>query len=343
MDLWFLPKGGPVVPCLPMRVLVTGATGFLGGRLVRRLCECGHDVVAADRPGLDTEEISTLPCQLRSFDLLADPATLRLALKGVEAVCHVAALVTFAPERYGEQWRVNVEGTRRLLAASREAGVVRFVYTATVNVLGVPVDPPGDEQTPFDWAPYHLGYMDSKHAAEAIVLREAGPLEVVSVLPGTLFGPGDRYQNAGTYVLQAARGRLLAAPPGGTPVAHVDDVAEGHRLALERGESGQRYVLAGEYVPYATLYRWINEAVGRPGPLLTLPAPVLRATGWLADALRAGAGISLPWTEGLAVAACSRLDYSSERACHALGWTHRPAHEAVLDAVDYYRNQGLIS
>jgi dihydroflavonol-4-reductase len=208
-------------------------------------------------------------------------------------------------------------------------------------VLGVPRDPPGDETTPFDWAPYHLGYMDSKAAAEAEALAAAG-LEVCSVLPGTIFGPGDRFANAGQYVLQAAQGRLLLAPPGGTTVVHVDDVAEGHRLALERGLPGRRYVVAGEYVPYAELFRWINEALGRPGPLLTLPGAWLRAAGRLADGLRAHAGLSLPWSEGLAVAATSRLDYASTRAERELGYRFRPARQAVQDAIDWYRARGLI-
>jgi dihydroflavonol-4-reductase len=324
-----------------MRVLVTGATGFLGGRLVRRLHQAGYEVTATGLPGEGFDLLADLPCPGVPLDLLGPEADLGEALAGVESVLHVAGSVTFDPGRYAAQWRANVEGTRRLLAACRNAGVRRLVLTATVNVLGVPRSPPGDETTPFDWGPYHLGYMDSKAAAEALALAEPG-IDVVSVLPGTLFGPGDRFANAGSYILQAAQGRLLLAPPGGTPVVHVDDVAEGHRLALEQGVAGRRYVLAGEYVPYATLFRWINTALGRPGPLATLPGAWMRAAGRLADGLRAHAGLSLPWSEGLAVAATSRLDYASTRAEHELGYRYRPAREAVLEAIGWYRDRGLI-
>lgn len=320
-------------------VLVTGATGHLGGRLVRELTSHGYRVRASGRPGDPLTALEGLECEIVLGDLL-DAGARRRLVAGVDAVCHVAAWVTFQPAHYDAQMQVNVEGTRGLLEAAREAGVRRFLNTATVNTLGIPpvAGTSGDEDTPFDWGPFHLGYMDSKHAAEAAVLAASAPgFETLSVNPGTMFGPGDVFGSAGTYLLEAAKGRLLLALPGGTTVAHVDDVARGHRLALAKGRPGARYVLGGEAVPYALLFRWINRALGRVGPVATVPAPLLRAAGRVADALRDGLGLPVPFGAGLAEAACAPLYYSSARAARELGYVSRPAREAVEDAVAWYR------
>ncbi len=323
-------------------VLVTGATGHLGGRLVRELLTHGYRVRATGRPGDPTTALSDLDCEYRPADLRSDEALAAL-VDGVDAVCHAAAWVTFDPAHYEKQWAVNVGGTHALLRAARRAGVKRFLYTATVNTLGSPEGGRlGDEQTPFDWARWHLGYMDSKRASEAEVLDANGAgMQTLSVNPGTLFGPGDALQSAGTYLLQAARGRLRIAPAGGTTVAHVDDVARGHRRALELGQPGRRYVLGGEAVPYAVLYRWLNAEVGRHGPVATAPASLLRAAGRAADGLRR-LGLPIPFSEGLAVVASAPLYYSSARASHELGHRTRPAREAVREHAAWYRARGWI-
>lgn len=329
-----------------MRVMVTGATGFVGGRLTRLLLQTGHDVRASGHPSDPTDDLDRLGCEYRPVDLLDAEGVESLA-EGVEAVFHVAGLATFQPRLYERQWKVNVEGTRNVLAACRRHRVGRLVYTSTVNTLGIPAPTTvGDEDTPFDWGPWGLGYMDSKRAAESLVLEAAGRgapggLDAVCVLPGTMFGPQDRFFAAGTYVREAARGRLLLAPPGGTTVVHVDDVAAGHLSALERGRTGARYVLGGDCLSYATLYRVINEAVGRPGPFGVIPAQLLRWGGRLADGLRR-LGLPVEASEGLAVAGCAPLYYDSGRARRELGYHARPAVAGIHEAVAWYRAQNLI-
>jgi dihydroflavonol-4-reductase len=325
-----------------MRTLVTGATGFLGSRIARLLREAGHEVRTTGRPGDPTDGLDGLGCEHLAGDLLDGEAT-RAAVRGMEAVFHVAAMVTFDPQLYDRQVRVNVEGTRLLLEAARAAGVRRFVHTSTVNALGIPpAGTIGDETTAWNWGCWHLGYMDSKKAAEDLVLAAArADLDAVCVLPGTMFGPGDRFFSAGTYVREGARGRLVLAPPGGTTVVHVDDVARGHLLALARGRRGARYVLGGEAVSYRTLYSWIAEEVGRTPPRATLPAFLLRLAGRASDALRA-LGLPIPFSEGVAVAGCAELYYSSALAERELGYAWRPAREGVRDAVAWYRERGLL-
>jgi len=276
-------------------------------------------------------------------DVLDEGGT-RRATRGMEAVFHVAAMVSFEPAHYWQQMRVNVQGTQVLLDACREAGVSRLVYTSTVSTLGAPrPGQVGHEGTVFDWQPWRLGYMDSKKAAEELVNAAARDgMDALSVLPGTFFGPGDINQNAGQYVLQCAKGRLRAAPPGGTSVVHVDDVARGHLLALERGQRCGRYILGGENLTYRRLFSIIARAVGRTPPAVTLPATVVRAAAQASDWLRSRAGAPLPLSAGLARAACSRLFYSSDHARRELGYTFRPAREAVEDAVRWYAAEGVL-
>ncbi len=325
-----------------MRILLTGASGFLGARIARLLCSSEHPVRAAFHPREDAQLLRGLPLQLFPCDLLDELCT-RRAVEGVDTVIHTAALVSFDPRRYADQVRVNVEGTRLLLGAACRAQVGCFIYTSTVNTLGAPpAGQVGDERTPFDWHPWRLGYMDSKKAAEDLVLRASGRLRALSLLPGTLFGPGDIHLNAGQYILQIARGLGLAAPPGGTCVAHVDDVARGHLRALSRGSTGERYVLGGENLSYPELFRLIAEELGQRPPQLTLPAGALRLAGRVADRLGRRLGAPLPFSEGLAVAACSRLYYSSAKAQRELGYRFRPAAEAIADAVRWYRQAGRL-
>lgn len=331
-------------PCWSVfMLLVTGATGFLGGRLVRLLSELGHEVRASGRPGDSTELLEGLGCQWMPADLQDGPAVERL-VEGVSDVFHVAGLVTFKPELYEAQHLVNVEGTRNLLRAARTAGVGRFIYTSTVNTLGIPAaGQVGDEDTPFNWGPWRLGYMDSKHAAEKLVVEAAAAgMDAVCLLPGTMFGPGDLFKNAGMYILQAAKGRMLVAPAGGTTVVHVDDVARGHLLAWQKGKASGRYILGGEQVDYRTLYTWITEEIGRRPPLVTVPRKVVRWTGRQAERLRRFTRLAIPFSEGLAVAATADLYYSSARAERELGYRARPARESIREAVDWYRQRGWI-
>ncbi len=318
-------------------LLVTGATGFLGSRIVRMLCADGHRVRATGHPDDPAFE---MPGEYIPGDLL-DQKTIDKILEGVSSVFHVAGLVTFRPDLYDKQMQVNVEGTRILLEASGKAGVQRFVYTSTVNTLGIPPEGElGDENTAFNWEPWRLGYMDSKRAAEKLVLQSG--LDSVCVLPVTMFGPGDVFFNAGSYIRESARGRAILAPPGGTTVAHVDDVARGHWLAFQKGKRAERYILGGEPKSYMEILTMIAEELGRRPPLGTAPGFLLRFLGRQSDRLRKYLRIPIQLSEGLMVAGNSHLYYSTEKAERELGYQYRPAREAIRDAVDWYREKEML-
>ncbi|RME24595.1 MAG: epimerase, partial [Deltaproteobacteria bacterium] len=167
-------------------------------------------------------------------------------------------------------------------------------------------------------------------------------LDAVCVLPVTMFGPGDLNFNAGTYVRLVARGAGLFVPPGGTTVAHVDDVAHGHVLAWKKGAKGRRYILGGQPMTYREIFATIAGELGRRPPIATIPKALLHGAGTAADFTGKVLGRRLPFSRGLARAACSRLFYSSARAESELGYRFRPAAEAIADAVEWYRTNGLI-
>ncbi|MBN1947174.1 MAG: NAD-dependent epimerase/dehydratase family protein [Bradymonadales bacterium] len=328
-----------------MKVLITGGTGLLGSRLARLLLDRGARVRIGYRPGDITRAVDGLELDHCPADLL-DPVGIRKAVQGVEVVFHTAALVSFDPEAYQSQMRVNIGGTRLLLAEAARAGVRRFLYTSTVNTLGIPADGQlGDEQTPFDWSRFRLGYMDSKRDAERLVLQAARQgLDAVCLLPGTFFGPGDVHLNAGAYIRLISRVPVLVAPPGGTTAVHVDDVARGHLLALEKGRPAERYILGGVPISYFELFRMIGRLLGRPQPRWVLPRGPLVLLGRGASILRSASRLPVPLTEGLVVAACSPLYYSSAKAAQELGWTFGPLEEAIREAIEWYRRNapGLI-
>lgn len=318
-------------------LLVTGATGFLGSRIAKMLVTDGHKIRCTGHPN---DPVGDIPGEYLPCDLL-DEETTQKALEGVTAVFHVAAMVTFQPTLYEKQMQVNVEGTRILLRACEKAGVKRFIYTSTVNTLGIPAEGElADEDTPFNWQPWRLGYMDSKHAAEKLVLKS--DLDAVCALPVTMFGPGDVFFNAGSYIKESAKGRAILAPPGGTTVAHVDDVAYGHWLAYKKGRRCERYILGGEPLSYLEILTMIAEELGRRPPLATAPGFLLRWAGRQSDRLRKYLRIPIQLSEGLMVAGSSHLYYSTKKAEKELGYQHRPARQAIRDAVNWYREKGLI-
>ena len=224
-----------------MTVLVTGAAGFVGSAVVRRMLGRGYAVRALVRQTSDRRNLEGLEIETVVGDL-TDRASLVRALRGCTGLCHVAADYRLWVPDPGPIFRVNVDGTRDLLEAAAEAGVERIVYTSSVATLGnLPGGAPADEDTPVTFAHMIGPYKQSKFRAEEQVQRliAAHGLPVVIVNPSTPIGPGDvRPTPTGRMIVEAAAGRMPAYVDTGLNVVHVDDVAEGHVLAFEKGDVG---------------------------------------------------------------------------------------------------------
>lgn len=326
-------------------VLVTGATGFVGAALVRALLARGLAVRVLARQGANRANLQGLPVEVAVGGLTDEPSLVR-AVAGCSALFHAAADYRLWVPDPQAMYRTNVEGTRILLRAAAAAGVKRIVYTSSVAVLGLHADrTPADETTPSTLADMIGPYKRSKFLAEEEVrrmVREEG-VPAVIVNPSTPVGPGDvRPTPTGRMIVEAASGRMPAFVDTGLNVVHVDDVAEGHLLAFDRGAVGERYILGGENLSLAKILARIAAIVGRTPPSVKLPRRLIYP---LAVGAETWARISgrepFVTVDGLKMAA-KHMFFTSAKAERDLGYRARPADEALADAVAYFRSLGWV-
>jgi dihydroflavonol-4-reductase len=327
-----------------VRALVTGATGFVGAAVARALLQSGREVRALVRAGSDRRNLAGLQLECLEGDL-TDAASLARAVRDCEAVFHVAADYRLGAPRPQELYQVNVEGTRNVLNAARAAGVGRIVYTSSVATIGIPADgTPGNEATPVTLADMVGHYKRSKFLAEELARTAArSGLPVVIVNPSTPVGPGDvKPTPTGLMVRDAACGRMPAYVDTGLNIVHVDDVAAGQLLALERGRTGECYILGGEDMTLRAILADIARQVGRRPPRVRLPARALLPVAMIAEGVaRLTGGTTRITVEGVRLAQ-KRMFFSSDKAVRELGYRFRPASEAFADALAWLRGQGLL-
>jgi dihydroflavonol-4-reductase len=329
-----------------MMTLVTGATGFVGAAVVRRLLATGHKVRIIVRPGSNRRNLEGLAVEAVPGDL-ADPPSLARALKGCAALFHVAADYRLWVPDPDAMYRTNVDGTRDILREALSAGVKRIVYTSSVATLGTAADgSPADEDTPSTLDDMIGPYKRSKFLAEVLVRRlvsEQG-LPAVIVNPSTPVGPGDvKPTPTGRVIVDAASGRMPAYVDTGLNVVHVDDVASGHLLAFERGRTGERYILGGENMTLKEILDAISRNAGRPSPRIRLPHGLVLPLACLCEAWTriSGGGEPRATRDGVRMAK-KPMYFSSEKARRELGYEPRPAEEAIRDAVAWFRQHGYV-
>ena len=324
--------------------LVTGATGFVGSAVARRLLAEGFAVRVLARPGSDRRNLAGIAVEVAEGNL-TDAASLQRACAGCEALFHVAAdYRTWAP-RPQELYQANVEGSRALMRAALDAGVKRVVYTSSVAVLGIPKDgTPGDEATPVTVDDMIGHYKRSKYLAEEAVREFVGQgLNLVIVNPSTPIGPRDlKPTPTGRIVVDAASGKMPAYVDTGLNIAHVDDVAEGHWLAYTKGATGERYVLGGTDMSLRQILETIADIVGRKPPKLRLPHAAVLPVAYVAEALARLTGKPPVATVEEVRMSKKLMFFSSAKAQRELGYRIRPARQALQDAVSWYRDNGYL-
>jgi dihydroflavonol-4-reductase len=264
--------------------LVTGATGFVGAAVARNLARKGHRLRLLARPGSDRRNLAGLHAELVEGDLAA-PESLPPAVAGCRYLYHVAADYRLWVPDAAAMRRVNIDGTLALLRAAAAAGVERSVYTSSVAALGLTLDgSPADETTPV--TPAHLvgAYKRSKYDAEQAVRQLAATQDIVIVNPSTPVGPGDvKPTPTGKMVLDAANGKMPAFVDTGLNIVHVDDVAEGHVLAMEKGRVGEAYILGGDDLMLGQFFAMIAGQAGRKPPAIRLPIAPLVPLAWVLE------------------------------------------------------------
>ncbi|MDX1514757.1 MAG: NAD-dependent epimerase/dehydratase family protein [Gammaproteobacteria bacterium] len=328
-----------------MTTLITGASGFVGAAVARSLIAQGHQLRALVRETSNLRNLDGLELEIAHGDL-RDPESLRNAVTGCKALFHVAADYRLWAKEPQDLYDSNVHGTVNLMRAAADAGIRRIVYTSSVATLGFRYDgSPSDEYTPVALDDMIGHYKRSKFQAEEAVMgmvRNDG-LAAVVVNPSTPVGPRDvKPTPTGRIIVDAAAGRMPAFVDTGLNVVHVDDVARGHLLAFDRGEIGERYVLGGDNMSLENILREVARVTGRPAPRVRLPHAVVMPIAYLSEGwARVFGGEPMATVDGVRMSR-KRMYYSSRKAEQSLGYRHRPASEAISDAVAWFRDNGYL-
>ena len=330
------------------RVLVTGASGFVGSAVARALKARGAEVVALVRPSSPRSNLQGLGAEIAIGDM-TDQASVQAAAQGARYLFHVAADYRIWAHNPEEIVRANRVGTTAVMQAVKAAGVERIVYTSSVATLGpkpgddpnAPVDETGalTERTAIG------AYKRSKVIAERIVERMAADegLPVVIVNPSTPIGPRDiKPTPTGRIITEAASGHTPAYIDTGLNLVHVDDVAEGHLLALDKGLIGERYILGGQDVDLSRMFADICALAGRKPPTIKLPRAPLYPLAAIFEAVAQVTGKEPMLTRDALKMAKRKMFYTSAKAERELGYRARPYGEGIADALAWFREHGYV-
>lgn len=321
--------------------LVTGASGFVGSAVARALAARGLRVRVLMRPNASRVNIAQLACETVTGDM-RDEASMTAALKGARYLFHVAADYRLWARDPGEIERNNLQGAKATMGAALKAGVEKVVYTSSVAAL----KPGGDETHRHTEKSVIGAYKRSKLVAEREVERliEQEKLPAVLVAPSTPIGPRDvKPTPTGRIIVEAATGRMPAFVDTGLNLVHVDDVAQGHLLALDKGQVGENYILGGEDVALQTMLGDIAFLSGRKAPTIKLPRAPLFPLAYAAEAVARVTGKEPFLTADALRMSRYQMFFSSEKAKRDLGYAARPYREGLRDALVWFRQHGYLS
>ncbi len=326
-----------------MKAFVTGGTGFVGANLVRLLLQEGYEVRALARSNARMDNLNGLEIEVVNSDLL-DPNLSEL-IKGCDCLFHVAAHYSLWQSDRELLYQSNVLGTRNVLAAARTAGVERSIYTSSVAAIGV--DPSGDPTTEQYQSPVEklIGhYKQSKYWAEqeAIKAVQSGQ-DVVIVNPSTPIGAYDiKPTPTGDIVLRFLQRRMPSYVETGLNFVHVRDVALGHLLALQKGKTGDRYILGNQNLSLKQLLDELSQMTGLSAPARSVPVWLPLSIAWIDEAIltKFGKTPSIP-IDGVRMSK-QPMYYNPEKAIRELGLPQTPIRTALKDAVDWFQEKSSI-
>lgn len=309
-----------------MAVLVTGASGFVGSWLTRRLVESGETVKVLHRPKSDLSQIKDLS-YVSCLGDVTDKDSLSRSLEGADTVFHLAGVVGYTPDMRAAMEKVNVGGTQNVVDLLRGRTDVRLVYMSSVVAVGASFDgQPLNEKSPYNVKHLNLGYFETKRRAEEIVLSSCAnqELNAVALNPSTIYGAADMLKGSRKVQLKVVQGHLSVYPKGGVSVVSVHDVVEALMAARKRGRSGERYILCGENLLLKELFQKIAHFAGSQAPRWPMPNWVMHALGLAGVISRENA-----WTAVL----YHWFDHS--KATIELGFKPRPADQAIQESVQW--------
>lgn len=326
------------------RVVITGASGLLGGNLAAELIARGHEVAATRRAGTRIAHLADLPITWLDADL-GDPRALATAFAGAAAVFHCAAAVTVQREVTPEMTAANVTGTQHVIDAVEAAGVPRLVHTSSVVAVGLSTDgQPCDETAAWNFEEAGLidGYAITKRRAEELVHAARDRIDAVIVNPTYMFGPRDVRPSSGGMILNVARGRVPGSTSGYNNFADARDVARGMIAAWELGRRGERYILGGHDLTYGDVFRLIARVANVKPPRLHVPETMARALGKVGDLMERRGKQPLVNSTQVRYAYTDRFRFTSAKAMRELGYTISPLEPAIADALAWFRAHAML-
>ncbi|MBP6015633.1 MAG: NAD-dependent epimerase/dehydratase family protein [Candidatus Promineofilum sp.] len=319
-----------------MKAFVTGGTGFIGRAVVRRLVERGYQVSALARSEAGARLLRGQGANVVIGDV-TDRDSMRGGMTGSDVVFHIAGVYDFTPEGIVRAEAVNVGGTRNALELAHELGVPRIVYTSTVAVFG---DTQGQvpDETYYAGAPFLSEYDRTKwlahyEVAESLILQGA---PIIIVMPGGVYGPGDN-----SWLVEIMRlfyRGLLPVLPGPETIityAYVDDVAEGHILAAEKGRLGQSYILAGPAIPLSEMVDFWAQLTGKARPVARIPARYARGLAPVAGRAQSIFSLHEAFSGALFRTLGATYAGRSDKARAELGWRPRPIQTGMLETFEW--------
>lgn len=326
-----------------MRYFITGATGFIGGRVAKQLVEAGHEVVALVRSPQKAKHLTDVGVSISQGDI-TDKESLRSPMSDVDGIFHIAAWYKIGLRDKSPAAKINIEGTRNVLEVMKELGIKKGVYTSTLAVFSDTKGKLVDEG--YRYSGSHLGEYDrtkwvAHYEVAEPMMKEGLPL--VIVLPGAVYGPGDT-SSLGDAFRSYLQGKLPMLPKDAVLCwSHVDDVARGHILAMEKGTPGESYIIAGQPHSFEEAFAIAERITGIKAPSIRLGPSVLKVMAKIMGIV--GAVFPLPQNyaaESLRVVAGTTYLANNEKAKRELGYTVRPLEEGLRETLPHMmRELGL--
>ena len=327
-----------------MKALVTGATGFVGSHLVRQLVQAGYAVRVLYRSAQKLAQFAELELETAQ-GTLDDVAALERACARCDLVFHAAAKADYWKDDDRDAlWRINVDGTRNLLAAAQAAGVRRVIFTSSASTIGLrPGAEPADESDAFKLERDRFPYAHSKWQAEQVAAEfAAAGMDIVTLNPAVIIGPGDLNAISGSFIIEAARYQWLTpASSGGLAVIDARDVARAHIQAVERGASGERYILSAANLSYRQWFKLIAAACHARPPLFAMPDALLEPTARAIELLRS-LGIQTPMDANQTRLGKEHVYFDAGKANRELGAPEISIEDSLRDTYAWYERHGYI-
>lgn len=320
-------------------VVVTGASGFLGSRLVERLHEVGFQVRTLGR-GQQTERLAKLNVEHVRADI-TDSDSLAPAIKGAGALFHLAGLVSYRRSDYDLLYKTNVIGTRNVMKAAMDANVERVIHMGSIAGMGIPK--PGeiaDETLEYNLKGHGLHYCDTKFEGSQEAMRFAKQgLPVLDLSPGITFGDGDTHPHHHTIFKSMASGLFIGYPAGGVMFSDIEDVVGACLSSLVRGEPGQRYVIGSANVTFKEAGEILARVLDGKPPFFQIPGWLTEAAGVASESIMPLLGAKPKLTWQVAWLSQRKIFFSSEKAVRELGLHQTPFEETLRRTAPYYLGQ----